>query len=155
MAKSNIQRRYVKKSASSSNVFITTAPKVLSIMIITGLLLLLISAFIASKSASPLRLTGALPLFSLYCCSFIGGFFCAKLIESPGSYLCAAASSALFTLFILVLKFFIPQSTTVPKPAASIALHSLIVLFSLLGVITSERLPQRRKSRRKSTGVKK
>lgn len=149
------QNRHTNKQASSSQKILATAPKVFLLMTASGLLLLFTSAVIASRLPSPLKMITPLALFSLYISSALGGIISSKLLDSPASYFCAAATSSVFTLSIIFFKlFFMPAQTSDYPSALSAVLHVLIIVTSVLGAHLQNKSPIKRpktrsKSRRK------
>lgn len=140
MSRANIRRHYSDKKSASKSANIAKVLIVLLSMILSGLLLLTASAYFALNSASPLSLSVPLALASLYFCSFIGGGICAFMLNNPDSYICAAISSSAFLLITLFLKTVIPCSNFISKATVSVALHALIPIVCLTGVMLTEKI---------------
>ncbi len=149
MSGSNKHRHYSDKKASTNSAFIAKVPIVLLSMMLSGLLLLLISAYFALKTDSPLLLSSPLSAASLYICSFIGGTVCALMLGHPESYFAALLSSSAFALIILIMKAVIPQSSSSPRAGVSVIMHSLIVISCLAGVAITEKCRSHKNRRHK------
>ena len=150
MSGSNRRRHYSDKKSSAKGTFIAKVPIVMLSMILSGLLLLLVSAYFALKTNSPLSLTAPLSLAALYLSSFIGGAVCAFLLEDPGSYVCALISSSVFTIITLISKLIIPKPESIMQTGPSIVLHVLIIAACLGGVFVTQRIRYRNKRRHKT-----
>lgn len=136
----NKHRHYSDKKATFPNTFIAKVPIVLLTMILSGLLLLLVSAFLVLNSESPLILSTPLSLTALYLCSFIGGIVCSLMFDNPQSYIGALLASSAFTVIILIMKITVPQAPSAPQIMISIILHTFIIVACFAGVFLTERI---------------
>lgn len=150
MSGSNKHRHYSDKKATSKGALIAKVPIVLLSMMLSGLLLLIISAYLALRTDSPLLLSTPLSAVSLYLCSFIGGTICALMHRNPESYISALISSSALVLFTLILKVIIPRSSSAPQTGISIVLHALIVVACLAGVLLAEKCRSKNNRRHKT-----
>lgn len=139
MSGSKKHRHYSEKTASSQGSLIAKVPIVLLSMILSGLLLLLISAYFALKTDSPILLSSPLSLAALYLSALVGGVVCSLTLEKPQSYICSIVSSSFFVIITVTLKAFIPKSLSSPQTIVSIFLHALIVLVCVAGVYAAEK----------------
>ena len=143
MSGSNKRRHYSDKKASNKDSIVAKVPIVLLSMILSGLILLTVSAYLALKTDSPIKLSAPLSAISLYLSSFIGGAVCSWLLNMPDSCICAILSSSTFTFLLIIMKALIPSSSTAPQIGVSVVMHGLIVAVSIIGVLTTEKIKSR------------
>lgn len=139
MAVNNNRRHYSDKNSNSTKSVITKVPLVLLSMILSGLLLLTVSAYFLLKSESPLLLSRVAALICLYACAVIGGLISAGLFKGQRAYLCAILSSLAFTAIILIMKAFVPRSDASPTLPASILMHSAVIILASAGVLAYQK----------------
>ena len=115
---------------------------------VSVLLAALISA-LALNSADPLSIIRPAALAVLYLSSFSSGFVCMKRVRES-AIVCGTLSGAVLMLTFLLVSLLLPDSLSSPHPfALSLSLHSLIILFSILGSYTAKNgLSKRRKRKR-------
>ena len=145
------RRKYHEKDRGrngSSRLF-STATKSALISLLLAILLAALLSLILLKTADPISLITPTALAVLYLASFSSGFVCMKRVRE--SYLaCGTLSGAILMLTFLLVSLLLPDSLSSPRPfALSLFLHSLIIIFSILGSYTAKNgLSKRRKRRR-------
>ena len=137
-----------KDNLSLSALFISAIKSALSALVISVLLLAILCG-VAFATPDPLSLVFPLSLAARYSACFISGFLCMKKIrKSP--LLCGILSGGLLTLFYAFITLFLNDelSPSLSLPL-SIALHSLVIIFSILGAYAGRyRTGRRRKLHR-------
>ena len=83
-----------KRNSKTRHTVIETAPKATLLMLLTGLFILFVGAFIIQKLDSPVALSEPLALTALYLGTAVGGAFCASRMDGNLSFPSALAASA-------------------------------------------------------------
>ena len=150
MASNNNRRHYSDKNSKFSNSFTTGVPIALLAMILSGLLLLTLSAFLAIKAESPLSIAGIAAICSLYACSAVGGAVSSLTLNRPLSYLCVLSASSAFIIILIALKTVIPNSGASPTGFRAVIMHAAIIVFALLSALLTDKAKGKNSRRRKN-----
>ncbi len=140
-----------KQHIDPKHTFIATVPRILLTTIISGLLLLIISAIIAYNSPNTLMLAGIMPQVCLLLASAIGGYFSGRTLDKPTDYLCALTSSVTLVILITLIRLIIPSAECDLTPTYSFFFHLLLIVLPLLGVLLSGRTRSSAKRKRHRT----
>lgn len=150
MASNNNRRHYSDKNSKFSNSFTTGVPIALLAMILSGLLLLTLSAFLAIKAESPLSIAGIAAICSLYACSAVGGAVSSLTLKRPLSYFCALTAASAFTMILVALKTVIANSGASPTGFRAVIMHAAIIVFALLSALLTDKAKGKNSRRRKN-----
>ncbi len=146
MSKSKVDIRRPRSAGKSSHTVYETAPKAALIMLLSGLFILLISAAIAIRTASPIDLSRPAALISLYAGAAVGGLFCSKrLTEKKQAATSSLIASVILIIILILCKFIIPGGTYKADLTVSVLLHLLIIPVSALASILCGNKPAKRK----------
>ena len=111
--------------------------------LVSGMLLLLLSAAIAYAQADPAVLSRPLSLCSLYLSALLGGIISARKSDNPLlTSLINGTGMVLFLWFLSLFSFGI--STPVPAPLLSIGMHAGVIAASVLGSFAGMKRAKRR-----------
>lgn len=149
MAISKTKSRNTKKQTDTSHTVFETAPKAALLMLFTGLFILLISTFFTLNLPSPIALSRPIALTALFAGSAIGGFFCARRIESSGAFASAALAVLVLVILLIVAKTLIPSTVSNSSSTFSIVGYISSALSAMLGVLLGSKT-QKRKRRKKT-----
>lgn len=140
--------QHEKEMGGIPRLILTATKSALLSLFFSFLLAALISA-LALNSADPLSIIRPAALAVLYLSSFSSGFVCMKRVRES-AIVCGTLSGAVLMLTFLLVSLLLPDSLSSPPPfALSLFLHSLIILFSILGSYTAKNgLSKRRKRKR-------
>lgn len=140
--------QHEKEMGGIPRLILTATKSALLSLFFSFLLAALISA-LALNSADPLSIIRPAALAVLYLSSFSSGFVCMKRVRES-AIVCGTLSGAVLMLTFLLVSLLLPDSLSSPHPfALSLFLHSLIILFSILGSYTAKNgLSKRRKRKR-------
>ena len=143
------KRKNSKKSTDTSSTahLVRSSARGALIGILVSVVLAIISCVIAFYSKDPDSLLTPLSMLSLYVPAFIAGVVAIRK-KGDSSLLCGLLSGVIFMLFyMLVSLFFSPEDSSGYSLLLSLALHALIVLFSVLGSYAGKRHTKKRKRR--------
>ena len=133
-----------KDNFSLSRLFISATKSAL-LALITSVILSAILCGIAFATPDPLSLVFPLSLVARYSACFVSGLLCMKKIrKSP--LLCGILSGGLLMLFYAFITLFLNDELSSPLSLPlSLALHSLVIIFSILGAYAGRHRASRRK----------
>ena len=133
-----------KDNLSLSALFISATKSAFYALIISVLLLALLCG-VAFATPDPLSLAFPLSLVARYSACFVSGLLCMKKIrKSP--LLCGILSGGLLMLFYAFITLFLNDELSSPLSLPlSIALHSLVIIFAILGAYAGRHRTGRRR----------
>ncbi len=101
-----------------------------------SVVLAFISCAIAFANKDPDALVFPLSMASLYISAFLGGLFSARKKEAP-RLICGLCSGGVFMLAYMFISLFFPSQMSAGYSfVISLLLHSLIIVFSILGAMS-------------------
>ena len=128
----NNKGHYDKESTSIARLFVSSLKSALLALAISFLLAALLCGA-AALSADPMTLIFPMSMAALYISSFLSGFFCMRKM-GEGALLSGLFSGGLFMLMNMFITLFFKAEMSASHPfAISLLLHSLIIVFSILG----------------------
>ena len=118
----------------------------IALAISIGLALLFSAAAMLYKD--PAALTGAFSLASVYISAFLSGFITTRRHRSMGA-VCGIFSGGTLMLFYMILSVFASKELSSPRSfGLSLLLHTLTVLFAVLGAMAGEKQVSRKRRRK-------
>lgn len=116
--------------------------------LITGAVLLILSAAIAYAQADPSLLARPLATCALYLSALLCGILCARTSDNPlVSALISGAGIVLMLRLISLFSFGITPAA--PSPLLSIGMHAGIIAASVLGAVLGTKRPKKRSTSRR------
>ena len=135
-------KRAPEKDASLSSIFSTSLRGAL-FAIAVSILLGIVFCFIAYRTGDPSALLFPLSLSALYVGAFLAGFICRRKV-GHSFFVCGLISGGILMALIIFISFFFPHSLSSSHSfGISFLLHSLIVIFSILGGYMGQKKPKR------------
>lgn len=146
MPKSKHHSRSSRKSHSDSPL--SALLKGLIAAAVCAPLMIILSAAVVCSTPDPGSLTLPAALISLYICAFVGGLTASLTFD--GDVLCGLlCGGAIFTVIVLLSLLLPGGASSSIGTGASITLHAVCILFSLLGALAAASIVKSRSHRRR------